>query len=192
MKEEWRDVPGYEGLYKVSNSGHIKSLARWQIGKNGKKRRFQNWHIKKQSITSNGYKVVSLSKKGKSRYWHVHRLVAITFIPNPDNLPVINHKDECKTNNRVENLEWCTSKYNMNYGKMSCRKDVGRKAVEQYDMDGRFMASYDSITDAANAVGTSRDNIGSCIRGRNGKWPRRTAVGFIWKLRGESAVDNGG
>lgn len=106
--EEWKDVPNYEGLYQVSNLGRIKSLR----DKNGKARE----KILKLKLSKFGYYQICLCKNGKQKWYFVHRLVALAFIPNPNNLPQINHIDENKTNNYVENLEWCTSKYNSNYG----------------------------------------------------------------------------
>lgn len=109
MMEEWRAVPGYEGLYEVSNKGNVRNVRR------NKLLRLQK--------TNNGYIRVVLSKNRIKTGFQVHRLVALTFIPNPDNLPCVNHKDEDKINNSVNNLEWCTAKYNNNYGS---RKDKVR------------------------------------------------------------------
>ena len=102
MMEEWRAVPGYEGLYEVSNKGNVRNVRRNTLLRLTK--------------TNNGYIRVFLYKNGIKTNLSVHRLVAKTFLPNPDNLPIINHKDEDKTNNNVDNLEWCTAKYNLNYG----------------------------------------------------------------------------
>ena len=110
MKEEWRPVVGYEDLYEVSNTGQVRSLDKYDslgvfwIGKLLSK------------LKVRGYFMVKLRKDGIQKMCSVHRLVAQAFIPNPLGLPQINHKDEVKTNNRVENLEWCTAKYNNNYG----------------------------------------------------------------------------
>ena len=101
-KEIWADIVGYEGLYMVSSLGNIKSLKKGLI--------------RKQSDNGNGYKCISLYKNNKSKTFYVHRLVAQAFIPNPNNLPQVNHKDENPSNNCVNNLEWCDSKYNSNYG----------------------------------------------------------------------------
>ena len=109
--EEWKAIAGYEGLYEVSNLGRIKSLSR--IDSRGYKR---NEKILKLNKDSGGYLKVSLYKNGKPKQYNVHRLVAIAFIPNPDNLPEVNHKDENRINNYVDNLEWCNRKYNCNYG----------------------------------------------------------------------------
>ena len=98
--EEWKDIIGYEGLYQVSNLGRVR--------RSGK--------ILKGGYNNKGYHTINLCKKGISKSFFVHRLVAIAFIPNPNNLPIVNHKDENPKNNCIENLEWCTYKYNANYG----------------------------------------------------------------------------
>ena len=115
MEEQWKDIIiekngiiyDYTGLYQVSNLGRVKSLG------NDKTRKEK---ILKPKINNNGYLKVGLYKNGKVKIFLVHRLVATAFIPNPDNLPVVNHRDENPSNNSVENLEWCTAKYNINYG----------------------------------------------------------------------------
>lgn len=106
MEEVYKDIEGYEGLYQVSNLGNVKSL-------NYSKTKKEN--VLKPGIR-NGYLKVDLCKNKTKKTYSVHRLVAKAFIENTNNLPMINHKDECKTNNVVENLEWCTHKYNCNYG----------------------------------------------------------------------------
>ncbi len=105
--EIWKDIKNYEGIYQVSNYGNVKRLY-------GKGARYER--IIKPNTTNKNYYFVVLCKNGIRNYCRVHRLVAETFIPNPDNLPCVNHKDENKQNNNVENLEWCTIKYNTNYG----------------------------------------------------------------------------
>ena len=102
MIEDWKDIPGYEGLYVVSNNGRVMNV--------------RSGRILKEHITKFGYKRIGIYKNGVCRMHFVHRLVAEAFIPNPDNLPQVNHKNEDKINNNVDNLEWCDSKYNMNYG----------------------------------------------------------------------------
>lgn len=112
MTEEiWRPVVGYEGLYEVSNTGLIRSLDRFVGNRNRIKGKILSIQIEK-----GGYCSVALSKYGKMKRYKIHRLVAQAFIPNPEGLPQVNHKDEDKTNNSVDNLEWCSSKYNINYG----------------------------------------------------------------------------
>lgn len=113
MDEIWKDIPGYEGLYQVSNKGRIKSLDRIGSAGNGALRIYRGrllkpWPAKKRC----GYMYIDLSKDGISRQFRVHRLVAYAFIPNPLNLPEVNHIDHNVENNSVENLEWCTGEYN--------------------------------------------------------------------------------
>ena len=118
MKESWKDIKDFEGLYQVSNRGKVKRIKSIivDISQGGVRTREIPERLLKQSFAGCGYCSVMLSKNGKVRRFNVHRLVAEAFIPNPSNLPEINHKDENKTNNCVDNLEWCTSKYNANYG----------------------------------------------------------------------------
>ena len=113
--EEWKNIIGYEGLYEVSNTGQVRSLDRYVKYSNGR------IHLHKGKVLSPvkdkyGYLVVCLYCNEKQKIIKIHRLVAQAFIPNPNNLPEVNHKDEDKTNNSVDNLEWCTAKYNSNYG----------------------------------------------------------------------------
>lgn len=112
-KQIWKDIEGYKGLYQVSNTGRVRSLNYLHTGKT---------KVMKQGTNKGGYKVIGLHRNGKRKVHSVHRLVALAFIPNPNNYPFINHKDENKTNNAVWNLEWCTPKYNSNYG--NCRKKI--------------------------------------------------------------------
>ena len=111
MIEKWRPVEGYEGLYEVSNTGRVRSVDRYVKTCYGSYR-LHKGKVLSPGIRPDGYLVVSL----QYRMFRVHRLVAEAFLPNPDNLPQVNHKDEDKSNNRVDNLEWCTAKYNNNYG----------------------------------------------------------------------------
>lgn len=111
MTEEWRDIPGYEGQYLVSSLGRIKSL-KWS-GIYGK---HPEGYIRKLRTDSFGYKYVNLKQNGKSKRMSVHRAVAMAFIPNPNNLPQVNHIDEIRDHNSVSNLEWCSVLYNQNYG----------------------------------------------------------------------------
>lgn len=126
MEEVWKDIKGYEGFYQVSNLGRIQSLDRLidtdikYVGK-----RLHKGRVLLPCINNKGYKTVRLCKYGETKVFLVHRLVAGAFIPNPNNYPIINHKDENPKNNCVENLEWCTQKYNMNWNDVM--KKVGLK-----------------------------------------------------------------
>ena len=114
MKEIWIDIKGFEGYYKVSNYGRVKSCSRLRKSKYGSLCHVEE-RILSQRSDKDGYKEVALSMDGKLYYFRVHRLVASAFIPNPKNLPYINHKDEIKYNNVVDNLEWCDNSYNVRY-----------------------------------------------------------------------------
>ena len=122
IEEIWRSIECYEGLYEVSNTGQVRSLDRYVKGK-GKSYRLQKGKMLSPIKNKDGYLQVNLCCNGKYKIFLVHRLVTKTFIPNPDNLPEVNHKDEDKTNNSVDNLEWCDRSYNNNYG---TRKDKAR------------------------------------------------------------------
>lgn len=107
MEEIFKDIPGYEGLYQISNLGNVKSL---HYNKSNRQ------VILKPRLNKKGYCRVGLHSKGESKDFFIHRLVAESFIPNPNNLSDVNHKDENKQNNCVNNLEWLSHRDNMNYG----------------------------------------------------------------------------
>ena len=166
-KEVWKEIQGYEGKYQVSNLGNMKSLNFHGTGKE---------HLLNQNLCK-GYLHVGLSKNGKSKTILVHRLVATAFIDNPNNLPVINHKDECKTNNCVDNLEWCDYRYNAIYGTCISRVLKTKKLrncknaerpVLQFTKDGKFVNEYHSTHEAKRCTGISQGNIVSSCRKRKG------------------------
>ena len=121
MIEEWRPIVGYEGLYEVSNTGQVRSLDMYLKCK-GKSYRLQKGKVLSPVKNKDGYLLVNLHCNGKIQHKTIHRLAAQAFIPNPDNLPEVNHKDEDKTNNSVDNLEWCDRSYNNNYGTTNIRR----------------------------------------------------------------------
>lgn len=176
--EVWKDIRDYENLYQGSNLGRVKSFDRWVKGRNGSVRLIKG-RILKQCTDKDGYLQVVLCKNNKQKTYKVHRLVAETFIPNTDNLPCINHRDECKTNNNVENLEWCDCKYNSNYGtrnkKVALKK---KKPVLQYTLDGIFVKEWPSAIDAEREGGFVSASICRCCRGRSKKHHN-----FIWKYK---------
>lgn len=118
--EVWKDIQGYEGLYQVNSLGEIKSLSHKTQNRQGVY--YTNNKILKSTLNNKGYLTVKLTKQGKQKGFKIHRLVAIAFIKNELNLPQVNHKDENKENNKVDNLEWCTNKYNANYGTKAKRQ----------------------------------------------------------------------
>ena len=127
MTEIWKPIEGYDN-YMVSNLGNVKSIDKYTKGRNNSKI-FKKGKLLKLTPNPKGYVVVQLWDKQKCFQTGVHRLVAEAFIPNPDNLPQVNHKDENKTNNCVENLEWCTAEYNTNYGTCIKRRSEKQKNV---------------------------------------------------------------
>lgn len=171
MKEEWRDIIGYEGRYQVSNLGRVRSLPS----------EFKGMHLKgyitNGYVDSIGYMHVTLS--GKS--YKVHRLVAKAFIDNPNNYPCVNHIDEDKTNNRTDNLEWCTYKHNANHGTRNARIAKNESIpIIQYDLDGNEVRRWDSATSAARFFGVRRWTITGCLKGR-----QHTSCGFKWGYANE-------
>lgn len=171
MDEIWKAVPGYEGLYEVSDLGRVRSLPRKT--RNG---RFRVGKILRLSVNSSGYPMVSLSKDNRHKNVHVHRLVAEAFIPNQYNLPQVNHIDEDKTNNRVENLEWCSSYYNMNYGDRNRKSSESlSKQVGQYNLEGELIRVWSSTVEAGRS-GFVQQTISQCCRGIH-----KTHKGFIWR-----------
>lgn len=180
-KEIWKDIKDYEGLYQVSNLGKVRSLD--HIRKNEKyenqkcltKGRMLKPAIQKES----GYAFVVLSKNGKTKGFRVHRLVAETFIQNPYNYRCVNHKDENKQNNNVNNLEFCSHKYNNNYGTKPKRiSKANSKSVIQYDKEYNFIKIWESITEAEKYLKKKRAgvNISACC-----KLKHKTAYGYIWR-----------
>ena len=165
--EIWKDIEGYEGKYQVSNLGRVKSI------------RYGKEKILSPSISNQGYIQVNLCKNGKQKWCLIHRLVALAFIPNPNNLPQINHRDEDKTNNKVENLEWCDHKYNNNYGTRIQRVvEKTSKPVLQFTKLGEFIQKWKSLTDVHINLGYSQGNISQCCNEK-----RKSAYGFIWKYK---------
>lgn len=164
MSEIWKTIENYPS-YMVSNMGRVKSLNFGRTGKEG---------IMSPRKSGNGHLKITLSNGITKTDFLVHRLVATHFIPNPNNLPEVNHKDEDKTNNCVDNLEWCDRRYNVNYGKHS-PKIVLSKSVIQYSLDGYMLKVWDSISDAQKEVPNTR-KICDCCQGKRNK-----AGGYIWK-----------
>jgi hypothetical protein len=175
--EEWKDIKDYEGLYQVSSEGRVKSLKRYHV---------KNDRILKTTTDKDGYSIVNFRKNGVMYTNKVHRLVAEAFIPNPENKPIINHKDEKKTNNVVENLEWCDYEFNNNYG---TRNNNFKKEVYQYSLDGELLGKYISSIEASKAVNGNPSNIANCCRGfifdkKRGK-PHKciTYKGYKWSYK---------
>lgn len=167
MKEIWKDIKGYEGLYQVSNLGKVKSLKK-NI-------------ILKPYIEKKGYLRIDLNKNGKSKHYLIHRLVAEAFIPNPLNKLQINHIDCNKQNNCINNLEWSTNLENAIHAyNNNLRPFKPLRKINQYDLDGNFIKTWNSIIEASsqfkNVSNHPQCNISGVLRGL-----RKTAFGYIWK-----------
>ncbi|MFT8759634.1 MAG: NUMOD4 domain-containing protein [Oenococcus oeni] len=151
--EIWKDIKNYEELYQVSNRGQIRSY------KNG---------LRKIQLRRDGYVQLLLYKKGISKMFKVHRLVAQAFISNPDNLPEINHKDEDKTNNCVDNLEWCDRSYNNTYNSLNKRRASSAPKAIVAIINGKRI-NFPSSSAAARKLGISTSGIHDCLRGNKKK-----------------------
>lgn len=190
MIEEWVDIVDYEGYYQISNYGNIKSLSRKVL----RGTYFLTIPEKKikSFINNRGYKVVTLHKNKITKSFLIHRLVAQAFIDNPLNYPYVNHKDENPLNNNSTNLEWCTQKYNVNYGnaqaKLTSSKLEANKgySIAQYSIEGNLINTYKSASQVERELGFKTSPILHCCRGgyyKNGKWQSvLQSYGYIWKF----------
>lgn len=177
LKEVWKDIEGYEGIYQISNLGRVKSLSK--VRKSGASKSYCTKEIiKKPYDNGNGYKYISLHKNKIRESFKIHRLVATHFISNPNNYPVVNHKDEDRSNNVINNLEWCTQKYNVNYGngleKMSSKR---RRVVCQYTKDNILVKEWECAF-RCSEFGYNPSNILLCCKGI-----RNTHKGFKWSYK---------
>lgn len=182
MKENWKPVPGYEDFYEVSDCGNVRSIAVYSA-KCQRIIQRKSPRMLRQETSQDGYKRVLLSLYGQHRHFSVHRLVAFAFIPNPDNLPEVNHKDENSANNHAGNLEWCMPSYNSNYGtlpqrisKRQTNAPYHSKQVAQLSMDGKVIATFPSTREAERQTGISSDCICRVCKGRSSH-----AGGYKWK-----------
>lgn len=179
--EEWKPIEWLQNIYEVSNEGRVRSIDRIEKMKNGVMRP-RKGRVLCQKTALSGYKSVHISINGKAKDYLTHRLVALAFIPNPDSLPCINHKDNNKANNRVENLEWCTHQYNISYKGNRDRAVATRgcRKVKKFSKDGVFIEEYRSCCAASRANGLSNGNLHETLHNK-----QKTCGGFIWKYSDE-------
>lgn len=195
--ETWRSIQEYEDRYMVSNYGRVKSLEFTITNLTNPNIKFYKQKypekILRQYKNHDGYLLVTLCKNGKTKRISVHRLVGIAFLDNNSGLPMINHKDESKTNNCVylnndgtvdydkTNLEWCDNKYNCNYGSVKQRLSKKKsKTVQQYSLDGTLIKEFSSVKIASIETGLSVGRICDCC---NGKKKSLTGGGYLWKYK---------
>ena len=194
----WKSIPGYEGFYEVSNDGQVRSIDRF-VQFNGTASKVKG-KPKKIRIDTDGYSVVTLCKNGIEKTMKVHRLVAMAFIPNPENKPSVDHLNTIRTDNRVKNLRWVTNKENSNnaltvmHQELSLTPDSIKRGIEtrrrrggihaptrvfQFTKDGDFVAEYDTMEEAYRVIG-KRFNIYAVLDKEN-----LSAGGYIWRTRKE-------
>lgn len=185
-KEIWKDIAGYEGLYQVSNTGKVKSLKR-KVYAGKEKMRWQYERILSENKTNgNGYKIVTLNKNSKGQNKYVHRLVAETFLKNENNYKYINHKDENKFNNCVDNLEFCTAQYNSTYNNLHIRNGLKNrnnkysKKILQLNDNDEIINIFPSISEASRQLNVSCQAISDCLRGI-----QLHSAGYKWKYANE-------
>lgn len=196
MKEIWKPIPNYEGMYEASDMGRIRSVSRI-VKRNGGTNKTLSGRVLVTSTQGNGYKCVTLSQNGCVRTYRVHRLVAITFIPNPKGLPEVNHINENKADNSVSNLEWITHIGNIKHGTQIERSHKHRdckganngmfgrkgklspvsKRVAQITPQVKVIAEYDSLREAAKSIGRTPNSITNAIIGRTSH-----CCGYQWKI----------
>ena len=180
--EEWRSVNNYDGLYLVSNMGRIKTIGHYVLRNNNKTPILVKERILKPMVMNNGYCCVKLTKNKQAKTYLVHRLVAEAFIPNPNNYPCVNHKSEVKTENFVDNLEWCSVNYNNNYGTHNTKVSVSQtnrndvsKPVSQFTLEGLFIKTFPSMREANRQLNIPTPNISRCCKNVT-----KTAGGYKW------------
>lgn len=180
LKEIWKDIKNYEGLYQVSTYGRIKSLSKFhRTSKNHSSIGY--WtkdKILKEQYDKDGYAKINLIKNNKQKRFSIHQLVAQTFISNPCNYKYINHKNEIKNDNNINNLEWCNSCYNANYGNRNEKISKNKsKKIVQFDGDGKIIRIWDSITQASKELKIQISHISSCCNKKRSK-----TGGYSWRF----------
>lgn len=187
-KEIWKDIPGYEGFYQVSDMGKIKGISRTVRRKSVAKNQGEFFTIKEKYKNilrdTYGYEIVGFCKNSKLKTIKVHRIIATAFIPNPENKPQVNHINGFRNDNRIENLEWCTSKENIIHSFKHLNKNETRFKIEklnplpilQFELNGALIKEYPTRAQAEKETGVNQSDICKCA-----SLKQKTAGGFLWK-----------
>lgn len=196
-KEEWKDIEGFEGLYQISTFGRVKSLVGW-VGNKNIKKYIHREKILKTKPKKNGYLVVTLRYQNVIKYKSIHRLVAKTFLPNPNNYPVVNHIDGNKTNNNINNLEWCTYSHNTREaikiglmpkpntvlkrwtGKFGKEHNKSRHIYQIDKNTKKVVAEYYGVPEITRKTGFCESALYAVLHHR-----RKTTGGYIWEFADE-------
>lgn len=180
--EKWKPIKGYIGLYEISTYGNVKILERTYKCFNKLTNRMNERVIKEritQGTINKGYRRICLTKNKKEKNIFIHRLVAESFIPNPNNYDFVNHIDGNKQNNCVENLEWCTHSQNdLHAYKNKLRKTKPKREIIQYDLEGNKIAEYESIYEASKKLGLNNGHIS-----RNAYGIGKRVGGYVFKFK---------
>jgi len=183
MKEIWKPINQYEGLYEVSNLGNVRSLDKIAFTKAGWKRAYKGRMIKPKKHNG-GYSTIILHRDGKTQTRTIHRLVAEAFLPNPNNYPEVNHIDENKTNNAVSNLEWCTRIQNQHHGTAIERSNLKQRIpFYQIDHEGHIVKRWDGFKVLQRDGQFQRCEVSKCCRGL-----RDTYKGYRWEYAPKEVV----
>lgn len=208
MEEIWKDIKNYEGLYQISNLGRVKSLKRVIVRNNNRPLLVEEKILKQYILKKGNYLRIGLRKNGKRKFYLVHRLVAEAFIPNPNNLPQVNHKDENTSNNCISNLEYCDVLYNNNYATrnkrisekhkgvlfseehknnlskaLTNRSDKSKPVLQIDKNTNEVIAEFPSAAEAGRHLGLIKSHISECCRGK-----MKSAYGYKWIYKEESAA----
>lgn len=180
MTEIWKSVVGYEGIYEVSNLGNVRNVNWRGLG-------YRNLALARDK---DGYLMVTLCNNGIQRVARVHRMVANAFIENPYNKPQVNHKDENKTNNKIDNLEWVNSFENNNHGTRNARISKSKlntncKSVLQLEKNGELLKEWVSISEVCRQFGYDTGLISRCCMGK-----KKSAYGYLWKYANATTEEN--
>ena len=177
MEEEiWKDITGFNGYYSISNYGNVKR--NFRITERSDKRRIKlKEKMLRSAYNERGYLHIRLIKDNERKTYRINRLVAMEFVPNPNNYKEVNHIDGVKDNNYYKNLEWCTRSQNIQHAFKNGLLRTNKKVV-QLDLEGNVIKFWDSMGQACKELGAKRPNITKCCKNRN-----RKTKGYKWMFK---------